>query len=165
MIDTAAAFVLALLAAPQERSAEKEQQALFQVIDRLFPHDTSALPFVRVATGWWSRMGEAPPENTYRHGFLMESEGKSFRIRFVDLSEFTFRTTPEGTPEFRRVGFRPVGLADHVRAEVVRAPVKIRTRSNEPSGFWIACWMTRLPRPRRTCRISTARSRTSPSCR
>jgi len=111
---TLAAVVLALATLlPQDGGRSvgaEERDALFALLDRFDSLDTSKLPLVRVATGLGMRYGNEPPQNTYRHGFLLAAKGKEFRVRYLELDTEVLTSTPAGTPEHLRVGFEPLDL-------------------------------------------------------
>ncbi len=92
-----------------------ERDRIFALIDRFDSLKTEDLPFVRVATGRWTAYGDDPPENQYRFGFLEDDAKPTFAVRYLDLTRETLRATPEGTPEYERVGYEPRDMAQHAR--------------------------------------------------
>jgi hypothetical protein len=111
-------LALALLTSLQQDAPQgaAEQQEVFALLDVFDPLDTSKLPFVRVATGEASRSPGEPWQNMYRFGFLLEANGKQFRVRYFDLDRQLLSCTPAGTPEYRRCGFEPADLREFARS-------------------------------------------------
>ena len=82
----------------------------FQWFSTLGFPEIKELPYVRVATGKWSRSGNDPPENHYLNGFLLESNAACFKVFTLDLPSRTFTNTPSATAEYQRVGFEILDL-------------------------------------------------------
>lgn len=88
---------------------------IFALIDRFDSLKTEDLPFVQVATGCWAAYGDDAPENQYRFGFLEDGGKPTFTVRYLDLTRETLKPTPEGTPEYERVGYELRDMAQHAR--------------------------------------------------
>ena len=107
------------LAAPQAQTLAltAEQEDVFALLDRFDPLDTSRLPFVRVATGRLHR--DSGGSTAHRYGFLLESDGKRFAVRYLELGKEHFECTP-GTEGYHRIAFEPVDLRDEVARAITR---------------------------------------------
>ncbi|HEX6813371.1 MAG TPA: hypothetical protein VF384_17255 [Planctomycetota bacterium] len=106
--------LLGVLLTPQEpRGPTEEQRAAFALLDEFDPLDTSKLPFVRVvkAEGNWRKE---------RDGFLEASEGRRFRVRYLELDHEVLEFTTE---DFWRPGvaFEPADLRDAVASAIADA--------------------------------------------
>src|SRR5262249_42488927 len=119
---TSAVLGLSLLTALSQdpQASAGEQQEVFALLDEFDALDTSNLAFVRVATGESFRNRGQPWQNRYRFGFLLESSGKQFRVRYLDLDKQFLTCTPAGTLEYRRVGFEPADLREFARTMATR---------------------------------------------
>lgn len=104
------------------------QRAVFALLDSFDPLDTRSLPFVEVTTGQWIGM---PRENTRRLGFLLQADGHTFRIRYLELGTAVLANTRPGTPAYDQVGFRPVDL----RACADEFAERLRTRRRDERAF------------------------------
>lgn len=110
--------------------AEPKPAEVFRQLDQLDPLETTKLPFVKVATGLWSKYGDDPPSNHYRYGFLLSEKDGSFTVRFLDLTCDTLQSTPAGTAEHERVGHTPQDMAELAREFARRLKLK-----EEDGGF------------------------------
>jgi hypothetical protein len=82
----------------------------FQWFSSLGFPDIRGCPYVRVATGRWSQMGDEPRRNQYVNGFLLATNGPVFRVLTTKLSDQTFTNTFAGTNEYKRIGFETLEL-------------------------------------------------------
>lgn len=109
-------IVWLLLALPSANGGDEPEslsppaQSDFEWFSRLGFPDVKGCPFVRVATGSWSRTGNEPPCNQYLNTFLLTSTDTNFATFSVDLFQRTFNSTTNGMPEHQRVGFEPLDL-------------------------------------------------------
>jgi len=93
-----------------------------------FP-DAKGCPFVRVATGQWSKSGDEPPQNHYVNGFLLSTNGNVFTVLSLDLSTATFTNSSSGKSEHERVGFELLKLDDE--ASTLRKTLQQRPDKND----------------------------------
>lgn len=95
-----------------------------------YPDVKGARPAL-VATGSWEHHHDDPPKNTYRCGFVLRSDAKSFTVFFPNLTTETFERTPAGTPEHLRRDFEPIEPAKflEVYREHLRTAQDIRERT------------------------------------
>ncbi|MEE9312534.1 MAG: hypothetical protein V3V10_09010, partial [Planctomycetota bacterium] len=78
-------------------------------------------PFVRVATGGWSRSGNDPAEKEFRCGFLQSTDETEFRVLFSDLEESKFSCSPTDTEEHERVYYEAADLKAFAKASLANA--------------------------------------------
>lgn len=83
----------------------RNRAADFQWLDSLGLPDLTKTKFVRVATGAWSKYGDAPARNFYFHGFLLGTDGDDFTVFGGDLRTRTFEKSAAGGEEYQRVGY------------------------------------------------------------
>lgn len=108
-------LLTAALTLADPKPADLKPAEVFKQLDRFDSLATAKLPFVKVATGHWSRYGDDPPANHYRYGFLLSEKDGAFTVRYLDLTQGTLRPTPEGTEEHERVGHTPQDMAELAR--------------------------------------------------
>ena len=71
-----------------------------------FP-DVATCPYVKIADGNWTQVGEeAPPRADYSYGFLLGTNGPVFRALTVDLREETLTNRDDKTNEYKSIGFK-----------------------------------------------------------
>lgn len=87
---------------------QRNRAADFAWFDSLGLPDLSQAKFVRVATASWWRIGDAPAQKFYFHGFLLKADDSEFTVFGGDLQTRTFKKSPAGVEEIRRVGYEPV---------------------------------------------------------
>ena len=92
-------------------SSAAERTKAFEWFDTLGFPDVKGKPFVRVATGWWSQVGDDPPVNHYRNGFLLKEDGEDFTVFLLDCETNHFTKTAPKMPDHQRVGFDVQDLA------------------------------------------------------
>ncbi len=101
-----------LPAAEPAAASDDERAKALQWFGTLGFPDVKDLKFVRVATGQWGRSGDEPPANTFLNGFLLEDDGKTFRV-FDFLSRTTaFTKTPQGTAAHKAVAYEVKDAAE-----------------------------------------------------
>lgn len=114
-------FWILAVAQPQETpkaSLPDDLDRDFKLLDKFDTLDTSKMPFVRVATGAWSRTGNQSPVNSYKYGFLLSDHAGKFTVRYLDLIEGTLDFSPVGTPECERRGYEKLDLSIAVEETV-----------------------------------------------
>jgi hypothetical protein len=95
-----------------------------------YPDVKGARPAL-VATGSWEHHHDDPPKNTYRCGFVLRSDAKSFTVFFPNLTTEKFERTAPGTPEHLRRDFEQIEPAKflEVYREHLRTAQDIRERT------------------------------------
>src|SRR5262249_8707158 len=94
----------------------EERGQAFAWMTKLGYPETKDLKFVLVATGRWLQHGNDAPENRFKYGFLMEEQGKTFRILSLDLEVQAFEKTPPKTEAYKAVGYEILDLNKESRA-------------------------------------------------
>lgn len=122
----AALLVLASPLGAEEKSPlPKEVNEAFEWFDTLGYPGFARLPFVRVQTGRWSRLGEDDPVPQYEYGVLLDEVGKSFVVFGIDLStsKYTAKSDPDLKPWVRQA-YEVVSIANAVSRglERIEAP-------------------------------------------
>ncbi|MCI0459735.1 MAG: hypothetical protein L0Z62_22520 [Gemmataceae bacterium] len=113
-------------------STAQERDKAFRWFSTLGFPDLKGRKLVRVATGQWSRVNDAPPRNSCAHGFLLAEKGDTFTVFTLGLASRTFKKTPAGTPEHERVGFDEAARA-RLAADRLRA---LREREDNRREYW-----------------------------
>jgi hypothetical protein len=113
-------------------STAQERDKAFRWFSTLGFPDLKGRKLVRVATGQWSRVNNAPPRNSYAHGFLLAEKGDTFTVFTLGLATRTLKKTPAGTPEHERIGFEEAALA-RLAADRLRA---LREREGDRREYW-----------------------------
>lgn len=107
-----AAFVGHCVAA----DALTEATADFKWFSGLGYSDVAGCPYVRIATGRWSQIGSRSRENDYVNGFLLETNGRTFRFLTLNLSEETLTNSIGETNEYQQVGYSKLELKSEATA-------------------------------------------------
>lgn len=104
-------FVLAnALLANNDEIDETEASELFAWFDTLGYKEFDTLPFVKIQTGRWSKIGDEDPKNKIIFGFLTEDTKKQFKVCTFWLEEQVFTPTPEGTEKHEIVAYERADL-------------------------------------------------------
>lgn len=98
-----------------------------------YPDVKGARPAL-VATGSWEPHYDDPPKNTYRCGFIIRSDAKSFTVFFPNLTTEAFERTPAGTPEHLRRDLEPIEPAKFL--EVYREHLRTAQNIHERTFDW-----------------------------
>lgn len=98
-----------------------------------YPDVKGARPAL-VATGSWEHHHDDPPKNTYRCGFVLRSDAKSFTVFFPNLTTEKFERTALGTPEHLRRDFEPIEPAKFL--EVYREHLRTARDIREQTFDW-----------------------------
>jgi len=126
-------FVCLLLSlsayAQQPGAPTQQQQDVFELLALFDTLDTSNLPFVEFTDGWSEG---TPLENNYRFGFLLRSDGKTFRVRGIDMHVQELEVTPPGTANCHRCGFTPADLRAYANALAARLTAAGRNGAEKP---------------------------------
>jgi hypothetical protein len=116
-----ACILLLLVVCQPENSTTStlaEMWRAFAWFDTLGFPDLLGKKYVRVATGYWRKSSDAPPENTYIQAFLLTDDGEQFRVFTANLETFTFTKTLPSVEEYERVGYEMLDLHSEVTAEL-----------------------------------------------
>jgi hypothetical protein len=95
---------------PKTLDLADERRRAFDWMTTLGYPETKDLKFILVATGHWLQHGNNPAENRFQYGFLVEDQGKSFKILSLDLEGQTFEKTPPKTEAYKVVGYEILDL-------------------------------------------------------
>lgn len=95
---------------PKRSDVAEERRRAFAWASTLGYPDTKNLKFVLVSTGDWLQHGNSPPENRFQYGFLIEAQGKSFKVVGLDFEAHKFESTPPDTEAHKAVGYEILDL-------------------------------------------------------
>ena len=119
----AAVLVIFCLAGLVKHAMAQSSDADFKWFSGLDFADVKGRPYVRVATGAWSRSGNDPPRNSFVSGFLLATNGEAFTVLGLDLVERTMKLKTDGL-EHERIRYEIAELrkAAHDALKARRAP-------------------------------------------
>ncbi len=78
--------------------ADADSRVALEWFESLGYPDVTDLPYVRVATGLWTKAGNQTPENRFVEGFLIEDERDSFTIFICSVPDFARRFSAFSEP-------------------------------------------------------------------
>lgn len=93
---------------------DSNARADFEWFGKLGFPDVKGCAFVRAATGRWTQVGSQAPQNSYLHGFLLETNGDVFTVFLPSLVTRSFTNSATGTAEYKRVGMEAADLRKFV---------------------------------------------------
>jgi len=112
------AFCIPSCKSEESQVLSQEARANFEWFGGLGFPNVKDCQFVRVATAWWGRSGNNPPQNHYENAFLLTNNSSQFACLTLDLFKRTLTKSTNGTPEYERVGFDRLKLKLEARARL-----------------------------------------------
>ncbi len=96
--------------ADEIRVVSEEARTNFEWFSGLGFPDVKGRPYIRAATGSWTRSGDEPPQTIYSKAFLLTNGAAGFSYLDLELFQQGMVETTNGTPEHERVGFNELNL-------------------------------------------------------
>ena len=84
-------------------------------------------------------------------GFRLSGNERRFTVRRFDLTSRTFKVTPAGVAEHKRVAWEPADLAAYARSFAT----KLGNKDEDDFGFYLAPETTSICWPSQPVRLST----------
>ncbi len=116
-----------------EQPVSPQAKADFEWFGTLGFPDLKDRPFVRMATGNWSRSGNEAAKNFYKKGFLLARSDHDFSVFTTDLFDLTYVNTPKDYPEHKRIGYDSWSLKDEV-GEMLKSLEELRALARAGTG-------------------------------